>query len=167
MSEIFGAKGLPGNLNLENVIKYNSFCRIDEEIGEKNDKVKELVYMEMFNGVCSILGPLVFWALLKHDDWVCITSKWYVGIKTFQFLVKLYICHFLKSKVYSTTKLTNERSTLCKAKMQLILDTVLEMAAFTLILLLRYQIYQVELCLVRDESNNTDDFNIGDYCDGA
>ena len=162
IAEIFGARELEGNLNLENVIKYNSFCRIDAEIAEKNKIVKELFYMEIFNGAISILGPFVFWALLKHDDWVCVTSRYYLGIKSAQFLVKLLICCFLKSKVYSKTKLTVDRGTLCRAKLQLILDTLLEIAAFSLICLLRYQIYQVELCLTANEADDTESGVWGD-----
>lgn len=83
ITQIFGAQALEGNLNLENVIKYNQFCRIDGEIVEKNDKVKELFNMEIFNGVISVLGPFVFWATLKHDDLVCITSRVFFGLKFF------------------------------------------------------------------------------------
>ena len=79
--QIFGKKQLTGNLSLDNVIKYNTFCRIDGEIAEKNDKVKTLFNMEIFNGLISIIGPFMFWVTLRHDDKVCITSRVYFGIK--------------------------------------------------------------------------------------
>lgn len=53
-----------------------------------------------------------------------------------------------------------ERSKLCAAKTMLVFDTLIELAAFSLICMLRYQIYLVELCL-----KETDDAEIQEMCD--
>lgn len=90
---LFGPSNLEGGLNLNNIITYNQFSRIDNEIDEKNQRAERLIDLNFFNSVVSMLGPALFWFTLPQIYWDFFkshkTSWCYVGIKFIQIVMKL------------------------------------------------------------------------------
>lgn len=68
---LFGHSSLKdmNGLNLNTIITYNQFSRIDKEIEEKNDRARRLIELHKFNSAVSLLGPAVFWITLPHVYW--------------------------------------------------------------------------------------------------
>lgn len=152
---LFGNSNLEGGLNLNNIITYNQFSRIDNEIDEKNQRAERLIELHVFNWLVSCLGPAIFWCTLPDIYWEFFdshkTSAAYVTIKILQCGVKFALLYELKNKLLKVEKecLTVNKEYVQKSKLFLLIDAIIEFMALGLICLLRRDIYISETCLIK------------------
>ena len=105
--KLFGHKKLENDngLNLNTIIKYVQFSRIDNEIEEKNQRAKRLLQLHYFNTAVSLGGPVFFWVslFLSPTYWNFYeshnTSLGYVGFKIMQCGFKYALFNELKNKL--------------------------------------------------------------------
>ena len=105
--KLFGHKKLEGDngLNLNTIIKYVQFSRIDNEIEEKNQRAKRLLQLHYFNTAVSLGGPVFFWVslFLSPTYWNFYeshnTSLGYVVFKFMQCGFKYALFNELKNKL--------------------------------------------------------------------
>ena len=103
IEEVFGHESLENNLDLENLIKYNQFCRIKRKITIKERLVKRHLRENIGNFLASIVGPLLFWYNLEYSENVYMISRFLFFVKIAQVIGKTLFCHvmweqFLKPK---------------------------------------------------------------------
>ena len=168
---LFGPSNLEGGLNLNNIITYNQFSRIDNEIDEKNQRAERLIELNFFNSVVSMLGPAIFWFTLPTIYWDFFkshkTSWCYVGIKFIQIVIKLGLFNELKNKLLKTEKecLTVNKEYVSKSKLFLYIDAFLEFMALCAIAGLRRDIYVSETCMFKPEEAITSNIECTKYTD--